>query len=339
MNGISLRELQYALAVAELGHFGRAAERCGVSQPALSEQLRKLENSLGLTLFERGRGGAHPTRAGEPVLKQAAAVMREADALLRMARAGNGALDGPVELGVIPTLGPYYVPTVLRSLRDAFPALQLRLREDRTGALVEALRRFALDAALVALPVAEGSGLGTAPLFFEPFRVMVPAGHALEQRDAVAVAELDGRELLLLDEGHCLRDQAVALCRVPAGARGGAGAAGTAGAASTAGATGAGGAERVATSLEMLRHMVAAREGIALMPALATGSGAAHGTALNGMVSLRPLRDAGAGRTVGLVWRDTDPRAAEFTRLAAALREKLPEGVAGGDPAGTRGAR
>ncbi|MCQ8278505.1 LysR substrate-binding domain-containing protein [Acetobacteraceae bacterium KSS8] len=302
--GLSLRDLEYALAVAELNHFGRAAERCGVSQPGLSEQIRKLEALLGTPLFERGRGGVNPTASGQLLLKQIAVVVRDARALLEMAHSQTGALNGRVDLGVIPTLGPYYVPLVLRELRRHFPELVLRLQENQTTQLLESLSRFTLDAALVALPV-EAEGVIAEPLFFEPFRVLLPQDHALAARERIAVRDLDGGDLLLLEEGHCLRDQAVSLCHLSGKAERPA-------------------PPRFATSLEMLRHMVAAGEGFSLMPALATRDEAE----LNGLVHQRPLTDPAAGRTIGLVWRATDPRESDFRRFAALLRENAPRGTA-----------
>lgn len=307
LTGLSLRDLDYALAVAELNHFGRAAERCGVSQPGLSEQVRKLEALLGTPLFERGRGGVSPTAAGQALLKQIAVVVREARSLLEMAHSQSGALNGRIDLGVIPTLGPYYVPLVLRDLRRHFPQLVLRLQESRTADLLEALSRFTLDAALVALPV-EGEGLATDALFFEPFGVLLPHDHALVARRQITLPELDGQDLLLLEEGHCLRDQTVSLCHLHE---------------SDARPRPPPDQPRFATSLEMLRHMVAAGEGFSLMPALATRDS----SELNGLVQLRPLADPSAGRTIGLCWRATDPREPDFRRLAALLRQDAPRGT------------
>ncbi|MGI4746076.1 MAG: LysR substrate-binding domain-containing protein [Janthinobacterium lividum] len=308
LSGLSLRDLDYAVALAELRHFGRAADRCGVSQPALSEQIRKLEAVLGMPLFERARGGVTPTPKGQVLLRQIAAVVREARGLLEMARSQVGALDGRLDLGVIPTLGPYYVPLVLRDLRQDFPGLVLRLQENQTTVLLESLARFNLDAALIALP-ADQEGLSASPLFFEPFRVLLPAGHALAEASSLDLAALDADDLLLLEEGHCLRDQAVSLCRRPNGI------------ASERSALSLPVHEpRFATSLEMLRHMVAAGEGFSLMPALATR----EVSELNGLVRLRPLTDPAAGRTIGLVWRASDPRAPDFERLAEALRTSAP---------------
>ena len=311
LSGLSLRDLDYALAVAELSHFGRAAERCGVSQPGLSEQIRKLEAILGMPLFERGRGGVSPTADGQVLLRQIAVVVGEARGLMEMARSRTGALNGGLALGVIPTLGPYYVPLVLRDLRQHFPELVLRLQENQTGLLLDALARFILDAALVALPV-EQDGLFSRALFFEPFRVLLPAGHALADEPSLELAVLDTDDLLLLEDGHCLRDQAISLCR-PADPV-------------TSGRVGPiqhGKEPRFATSLEMLRHMVAAGEGFSLMPALATR----EVSELTGLVRLRPLADSTAGRTIGLVWRATDPRGPDFERLAAVLHENIPAGT------------
>ncbi|NPD65294.1 LysR family transcriptional regulator [Lichenicola cladoniae] len=309
LSGLSLRDLDYAVALAELRHFGRAAERCGVSQPALSEQIRKLEAVLGTPLFERGRGGVSPTPRGQLLLRQITVVVREARGLLAMARSQVGALEGGLDLGVIPTLGPYYVPLVLRDLRQEFPRLVLRLQENRTTLLLDALSRFSLDAALIALPV-DRDGLSVSPIFFEPFRVLLPAGHALAEVSSLDVATLDADDLLLLEEGHCLRDQAVSLCRRPKQVA-------TDRSALSSPIT----EPRFATSLEMLRHMVAAGEGFSLMPALATR----EVSELSGLVRLRPLTDPAAGRTIGLVWRASDPRTPDFERLAEALRSTAPD--------------
>ena len=304
LTGLSLRDLDYALAVAELAHFGRAAERCGVSQPGLSEQIRKLEAILGTPLFERGRGGVHPTPRGQVLLRQIAVVVQEARGLMQMARSQSGAFDGPLDLGVIPTLGPYYVPLVLRDLRREFPSLVLRLQESQTGSLLEGLARFTLDAALIALPL-DGDGIAAQPLFFEPFRVLMPAGHVLAAHAALRLSMLGADDLLLLEDGHCLREQTVSMCRPPV----------------PTGRTAT--PYRHATSLEMLRHMVAAGEGFSLMPALAIRDD----PELNGLVQARPIIDAEAGRLIGLAWRATDPRTADFERLADILRRNAPEGT------------
>ena len=307
LTGLSLRDLDYALAVAEQAHFSRAAEQCGVSQPGLSEQIRKLEAILGTRLFERGRCGVSPTASGQILLRQIAVVVREARSLLEMAHSQAGALNGPIDLGVIPTLGPYYVPLVLRDLRREFPELVLRLQESQTGTLLDRLARFTLDAALIALPL-EQDGLAVRPLCFEPFRVLMPAGHRLGVRGGLALSMLDADDLLLLEDGHCLREQTVSMCRPPS-------APGRAAAAASL--------YRHATSLEMLRHMVAAGEGFSLMPTLAIRDD----PELSGLVQTRSILDPDAGRTIGLAWRATDPRTPDFEQLAEILRRNAPDGT------------
>ncbi|MCQ4159699.1 LysR substrate-binding domain-containing protein [Roseomonas sp. GC11] len=295
--GLSLRDLEYAVTVAELRHFGRAAERCGVSQPALSEQIRKLEALLGVTLFERAARRVEVTPQGEALLAQARAVMREARGLLDLAQTQSEPLSGPLRVGVIATLGPYYLPAVLRGVRDRFPRLVLRLQEGRTAGLVAALEQGELDAVLMALPPAVET-LTAAPLFFEPFLLACPQGHPLLDQAELSLADLADGELLLLEEGHCLREQALSLCAVPRGERDG----------------------RFATSLEMLRHMIAAGEGFSLLPQLA-----AQGRSdLGGLIGLRRLADPAAGRRIGLVWRGTDPRRESFRALSQFLRETAP---------------
>lgn len=296
--GLSLRDLEYAVTVAELGHFGRAAERCGVSQAGLSEQVRKLEGLLGVTLFERTTRRIAVTPHGEALLAQARAVIGAARVLREMAKSQTDPLAGPLRLGVIATLGPYYVPGLLWEVRTRFPRLELRLQEGRTAPLLQALQGGELDVLLLALPVGT-EGIHAEPLFFEPFRAVLPAGHRLAKQVRLHAGDLAGDGLLLLEDGHCLRDQAISLCGL---ARPG----------------------RFASSLEMLRHMIAAGEGHSLLPLLA----AQERAELDGLVCIRELDGDAVGRTIGLAWRGTDPRAKDFGELARFLR-----GVA---PAGTR---
>jgi LysR family hydrogen peroxide-inducible transcriptional activator len=289
--GLSLRDLEYLLAVAEHRHFGRAAERCAVSQPALSAQIRKLESLLGTPVFERLPGRVLVTSRGEVVLEHARTVVREAQALLLAAREDGPLLAGPFRLGAIPTLGPYLLPHLLRPLRDSFPAMRPILTEARTFELQEGLKSGALDAVLCCTEAADPS-LNAMPLFFEPFLMMHPPGRA----PAWPVTAPAGGEILLLEEGHCLRDQALAACG-PTAPRG----------------------ARHATGLEMLRHMVGAGEGCSLMPALAA---AALGP-IEGVVTYSPM-DAEMGREVALLTRASDPRTAGRDALAALLRQVLP---------------
>jgi LysR family hydrogen peroxide-inducible transcriptional activator len=269
VSSLSLRDLEYAVAVARERHFGRAAESCGVSQAALSEQVRKLESILGFPLFERTKRKVELTARGEAVVQQAEALLGDARRLLDDARRNAEPLTGELRLGAIATLGPYYLPAVIASGRRHFPRLALRLRESTTDALLLALRHGELDAILIALPVPP-EGLRRAPL-------------------------------LLMEDGHCLRDQAVSLCD----------------------ARPLPNQSRYASSLEMLRHMIAAGEGVSLIPELAAGE---H-TTMHGLLAYRELDEARAGRTIALVWRATETRAADLRAVASCLREELPAGV------------
>jgi LysR family transcriptional regulator, hydrogen peroxide-inducible genes activator len=303
LSGLSLRDLEYAVAVADLRHFGRAAERCGVSQPALSEQIRKLEALLRVSLFERSRRSVEVTPEGAVVLRQAREVVREARSLLDAARMQHDPLAGPLRLGVIPTLGPYYLPSLLHSLRGTFPQLALRLEEGMTARITERVQLGALDLILIALP-APTTALATMPLFFEPFQLVVPEGHRIADLVQVSPADLQDDDFLLLEEGHCLRDQALALC----GAR-------------------SGRDRRFASSLEMLRHMIGAGEGFSLLPMLSVRDR----QDLDGLAAIRPVEAIGngeiAGRVIGLAWRARDPRAEAFLRLGAFLRAQAPRGT------------
>ena len=300
VSSLSLRDLEYAVAVDRERHFGRAAEYCGVSQAALSEQVRKLESILGVQLFERTTRKVEPTVRGEVILRQAEALLGDARRLLEDARRSSEPLSGQLRLGVIATLGPYYMPSVIALGRKQFPRLALRLRESTTDELLVSLRHGELDAILVALPVPL-EGLVAEPLFFEPFRLACPSDHELAQRQQVRLRDLKRGPLLLMEDGHCLRDQTLALCDhrpLPS-------------------------ESRYASSLEMLRHMIAAGEGIAIIPLLA----AAEHTTMQGMIAYREIDEARAGRTIALVWRATETRANDLREIAAFMREQLPTGV------------
>jgi LysR family hydrogen peroxide-inducible transcriptional activator len=296
--GLSLRDLEYAVAVADLGHFGKAAAQCGVSQAGLSEQVRKLESLLGCALFERTTRRIAVTPEGEALLRQARQVLSAGRVLADMARARKDPLAGPLRFGVIATLGPYYLPGVLRPVRARWPAMALQLQEGLTDDLLRALLAAELDLLLMALP-APGEATDAEPLFFEPFQAVLPANHALAGQDRVALSDLATDGLLLLKEGHCLRDQALSLC---AGARPSA---------------------RFASSLEMLRHMIAAGEGHSLVPLLAIGDD----SRMDGLLCARPLDDPDVGRVIGLVWRASDPRGPAFRAFAAFLRGIAPAGT------------
>lgn len=293
--GLSLRDIEYVVAVADLRHFGKAAERCAVSQPSLSAQIRKLEDFLGVTLFERTSRRVLPTPQGEPLIRQGRIILAEARRLLDMARGQDGTLTGTLMLGAIQTLGPYLFPHILAPLRGLLPDLELVLSEGRTDGLLEELREGRIDAVLLSPPVAM-DGLTVEPLYFEPFLLAHPTNHPLAAQNHVTLDDVASDELLLLEEGHCLRDQSLAVCGLSA--RG----------------------MRHATGLETLRHMVAAGGGVTLMPALAAG----QGTEMGGLIRYRPLDDPETGRTVALAWRNSDPRSNGFHELAAFLKKHRP---------------
>ncbi len=300
VSSLSLRDLEYFVAVARERHFGRAAEYCGVSPATLSEQVRKLESILGFPLFERTKRRVEATVRGEALLHQAEALLGDARRLLEEARRSSEPLSGEFRLGAIATLGPYYLPSVISLGRRRFPRLAMRVREATTNELLVALRHGELDAILVAIPVPM-EGLVAEPLFFEPFRLACPSDHELARRQHVCVRDLKRGPLLLLEDGHCLRDQALSLCDPrPLPSQG-----------------------RYASSLEMLRHMIAAGEGVSVIPLLA----AAEHTSMHGMIAYRELDEAHAGRSIALVWRATETRASDLREIAVFMREDLPAGV------------
>jgi LysR family hydrogen peroxide-inducible transcriptional activator len=300
---MTLQELRYLVALANKGHFVRAAEACNVSQPTLSTQLKKLEDYLGVMLFERNKHQMRPTPIGEEVIERARLALEVVEQIREVARRGHDPMHGPLRLGVIPTLGPYLIPCLLPTIRSTFPDLHLFLREDLTANLLERLRQGRLDALLLALPV-RGDDIDVLPLFREPFVVALPTGHALARKTAVGEADLASLNVLLLEEGHCMRDQALAICgATPSEQR----------------------EELKATSLETLRQMVAANVGATLLPALAAQPGV--GSVGNQLVRIRPFRAPQPTRTVGLVWRHRYPREATVRRLADLILAHLPAAV------------
>ncbi len=296
---MNLRDLRYLLAVAEHGHFGRAAEACGASQPTLSIQLRKLEEQLGVALFERAAKGVAATDACRRLLAHARGAVAEADAMLAVARGLRDPLAGRFRLGLIPTLAPYLLPLVFAPLRTALPLLEIEPWEDQTAALLDRLRGHELDAALLATEP-DGGDLSSLPLFEEPFLAALPPEHALALSEApVSAAEL-APDLLALADGHCLRDQALEVC----------GHGGT-----LLGGTLLGGALRAA-SLPTLLNMVAAGYGTTLVPGLAAGAAEDSG------LVLRPLAEP-AARTVRIAWRASFPRRAAVEAVATVVAGRL----------------
>jgi len=296
----SLRQLECALAVAEHLSFRRAAESLFLSQPALSLQVRQLESLLGTRLFERDRRRVLVTPEGEELLPRARAVLLAADGLVEAARGQLDPARGVLRLGVIPTVAPYVLPGVVGPLRKRFPGLRLLLREDRTAQLVELVSDGKLDLALLALE-ADLASLETLALYSDPFVLAVPSGHALSQRKVARPQDLAEEEVLLLEDGHCFRDQALALC-------------------ARAGAREAG--DFRATSLNTLVRMVAIGTGVTLLPAMAVP---AEVRPQDRLVTL-PLERRHA-RTIGLAWRATSARRGMFEQVAEVFAEHAPRGT------------
>jgi LysR family hydrogen peroxide-inducible transcriptional activator len=290
---MNLRDLEYFVAVAELGHFGKAAERCFCTQPTLSGQIKKLEDELGAPLLERFPGGARLTPLGEQCLPAAREALSASRRMEALGKASADPESGNLSLGAIPTIGPYLWPAILPVLRAAYPRMVPLLREEQTRVLLESLREGRTDAGILALPV-DASGLEQAELWDEPFVLALPAAHELSNEESVSLASLEGMDLLLLDEGHCLRDQALDVCH-RAGAR-----------------------EREgfrATSLESLREMVRSGVGATLLPACAARPE-------EGLSLVR--FEHPPTRKVGLCWRRVHPRAALFPRMAVELARARP---------------
>lgn len=297
----SLQQLQYLVAVADHGHFGRAAAACYVSQPGLSAQVRELERRLGTALVERSQKGALLTERGAAAVERARAILRDVDDLVATCRHSEGTISGLVRMGVIPTIAPYLLPRALPAVRARFPDCQLQLREDRTDPLVELLRSGGLDVLLLALPVT-ADHLVQVPLAEDRFLLAVPAGHRLARLATVDTSVLAGERVLLLEDGHCLRDQALSVCRL----------------------AGADPADDVrATSMATLVQMVVGGLGVTLLPESAA---AAEAGPHSGISTCRFRRPA-PSRTIGLVWRDTSPHDQAFRELARAIAPCL--GVAG----------
>ena len=300
ISGLTLRDLQYVVAVADHRHFGKAARACHVSQPALSGQIRKIEEYLGVTLFERSLKRVAITEVGAAIIQQARVVLEEAQKILTAAKSTRAPLAGLFRLGAIATLGPYLMPHLLAPLRKSFPKLELYLKEGLTDDLLEELRSGALDAVLAAQTF-DTEGLYVMPLFVEPFLLTLPKGHPLQAKDPVPVSELRAGEMVLLEDGHCLRDQSIAACRP--NRRGHV-------------------KEMHVASIETLRHLVASGAGYTLMPLLAVNDD----ERLKDLIRYRRLEGSHTGRTIVLACRERFPRRHEVELLADFIREHIPRG-------------
>lgn len=292
---ITLRQLRYLVSLARHRHFGRAAEDCAVTQPALSMQIRELEREIGADLVERRPGEIVLTDIGIEVAERAEKILTATRDLVDFAR-HRDTLSGRLRLGIIPTLAPYVLPRALPKLQAAYPSLRLEVRETQTATLLAELGRGELDAIMLALPV-DGADVQTLPLFDDPFLLAVPAHEPLPARGRVGAANVDQSRLILLEEGHCLRDQALAFC---------------------AGRSGERPAGLGATSLATVMQMVANGYGVTLVPEVAVDA-ELH----DPRVRLLRFAEPEPARTIGLAWRRTSPRRPDFEALGAAVSETI----------------
>lgn len=276
---MNIRDLQYLVALADHQHFGKAAAACFVSQPALSMQIKKLEMDLGVPLLERHLKSVALTTAGRAISDKARHILTQVGELRQMAQLAQDPFSGECHLGLFPTLAPYLLPHIIPAFKRAYPKLSLYLVEEKTATLLEQLQRGHLHAVLAALPI-QAAGLCSLPLFDEAFLLATPHAHPLAQQPHIDMVQMQQQELLLLEEGHCLREQALSFCQ-------------------TARATD--NKRFQATSLETLRHMVISGIGITLMPKLACQA--------NPHLTYIPFSQPTPKRTIGLVWRSSSQTA------------------------------
>jgi len=292
---MNLRDLRYLVSLSEHKHFGRAAEASFVSQPTLSTQIKKLEDELGVALVERTPRKVLLTEVGREIVLRARDVLNEVDQIRAIARRTLDPESGTVRLGIFPTLGPYLLPHVIPRIRERFPRLELLLVEEKTEVVLRQLREGRLDAGVLALPIHDDQ-LHAEFLFEEPFVLAVPDNHELARRKSLTLDDLSDQSLLLLEDGHCLRDQALEVCQL------------------------AGASERSgfrATSLETLRQMVAANVGVTLLPVLAVKPPVARSE----NVHLMPFRGDVPSRRIAMIWRKSSAMGVFLHDLAAILRD------------------
>lgn len=291
---MNIRALQYFVKLAEMKHFSNAADACFVSQPTLSTQIRKLEEELGVSLVERAPRKIMLTPIGEDIAHRARHILRDIEHVKDAARRSKDPETGIIKLGIFPTLAPYLLPHVIPVIRRRYPQLRMQLAEEKTEVILNMLDQGRLDAGLLALPVEE-NGLEVEVLFEEPFVTAMPSSHPLSDKQSISLQDLEGEELLLLEEGHCLRQQALEVCAL------------------------SGAHERVdfhATSMETLRQMVAANAGVTLMPVLSIKPPIPS----TDNITLRPFEAPAPSRTIALVWRSSSPLGEFLRKLAESLK-------------------
>lgn len=290
---MNLRDLRYLVALADTRHFGKAAARCHVSQPTLSAQLKKLEEYLGVELIERQPRRVALTEIGEQVVARARRVVNDSDELLTLARGQHDPLSGSLKLALIPTIGPYLLPQIAKQLRKHLPKLKLMLYEYQTEPLLRSLRAGEIDMGILALPV-HADGVETSTLYDEDFMIALPKGHRLTEKSNVKLSDLAGDTLLLLEDGHCMRDQALDICGHAALDED---------------------QDYRATSLETLRQMVAAGMGVTLLPKLSTNG--PFGTEKS--VLIKPFPKPAPTRCVGAVWRKSSTRSSAIKAVCEVI--------------------
>ena len=290
----TLRQLQYLVALGETGSFSRAAEACHVTQPTLSAGIKELEEMLGVKLAEREARGAKLTHAGQLAVTRATALINDAHALVQTVQSAGALLTGPFHLGAIPTIAPFVLPAAVRALSETYPNLKLYLHEDKTSRLIDQLRTRTLDAALIALPW-DVHGVETLPLFDDEFLFAAPINHPLAKKNGLSPEDLANEDILLLEDGHCLRDHALSICRMKTGENKG---------------------QVAATSLGTLVNMIAGGLGVSLLPKLATDNGLATGPDVALREFVRPV----IGRQIGIAWRTGSPREADARKIGEIVK-------------------
>lgn len=302
---MTLTELRYIVAVARERHFGHAAEACFVSQPTLSVAVRKLEEELGITLFERRRGDISVTPAGAPIIDQAQRVLEEAALVREIAAHGKDQLSGPLRIGLIYTVGPYVLPQLVPTLHELAPTMPLAIEEGYTATLSQRLRAGELDVIVISEPFEE-PGLVTRPLYDEPFVVLLPASHPLVAHDHIKPEQLEGEQVLMLGAGHCFREQVLTACPECGHHQGG---------------------ERElrldGSSLETIRHMVASGIGVTVLPCTAAGAD----RYAQRLLAIRRFQEPAPARRVCLAWRRSFPRPSAIDTVHQAFKDCQFSGV------------
>lgn len=291
---MTLTEFRYIIALGQERNFSRAAERCTVSQPSLSVAISRLEEELGVLLFERGKGQVTPTLVGEQVIEQARRALHEAEEVRNIALRGRNPLEGELRLGIIHTIGPYLLPPLIHCLRHLAPAMPLAIEENMTATLAEMLQQNRVDAVIIALPF-ELPGVVCLPLYDESFKIVVPKGHALEGRSNLTPEELPGEEVLLLKAGNCFRDQVLGACPQVSSADSD---------------------TRLGHSIGTIRCMVASGLGISVLP-----EGALQHPYTNDLISIIPFAAPEPSRRIALAWRSGFVRPKALDALAQAVRQ------------------